>query len=66
MVDSKIGLFADVCVLYTGSSREDDVVAIQSDLNALNCWAQLNKMELNVGKFKRCKCILIVHSLFFC
>jgi Reverse transcriptase (RNA-dependent DNA polymerase)/Endonuclease-reverse transcriptase len=52
VVDSKIRLFADDCVLYREISSEDDAVAIQADLTALNNWVQINKMGLNVGKCK--------------
>ena len=52
VVESKIRLFADDCVLYREITRDADKVAIQKDLTALNNWVQLNKMGLNVGKCK--------------
>ena len=51
---SKLGLYADDCVIYKTIYNKDDNIALQNDLSALSDWARIWKMNFNVDK-----CILL-------
>jgi hypothetical protein len=52
VVNSKIRLFADDCVLYNEIRDTGDNDRMQEDLCALDKWVQTNRMGLNVSKCK--------------
>ena len=54
ITSSKLGLFADDCVIYRTIYNKDDSIALQNDLSALSDWARIWQMNFNVDK-----CILL-------
>ena len=44
--------FADDTRVAKGIISEDDVIALQSDLQAIYRWAEVNNMEFNSPKFE--------------
>lgn len=51
-VTSHIHLFADDCVLFREISNDNDLLTLQSDLNAISVWCKTWVMELNTNKCK--------------
>jgi hypothetical protein len=51
-IKSKIKLFADDCIVYSGILNVNDIKKLQTDLNRLGDWAVENKMKLNPNKSK--------------
>jgi ribonucleases P/MRP protein subunit RPP40 len=49
-ISSQIRLFADDVVLYREIRSEEDRVILQSDLDVIVAWCQVNNMELNYSK----------------
>ena len=54
VVSSKLGLFADDCVIYKTIFTNDDSAALQKDLATLSDWARIWQMSFNVDK-----CVLL-------
>ena len=57
ITSSKLGLFADDCVIYKTIYSKDDGIALQNNLSALYDWARIWQMNFNIDK-----CILWSHS----
>ena len=60
-IKTKIRLFADDCVLYKYIKTVGDTLSLQGDLDELERWVEINKMELNINKcnsmvFNRSRC----------
>ena len=53
-ISSKLGLFADDCVIYKTIFTGDDSAALQKDLATLSDWARIWQMSFNVDK-----CVLL-------
>lgn len=51
-VSSHIHLFADDCVLFREITCDNDIICLQSDLNAISVWCEAWRMELNINKCK--------------
>lgn len=51
-VSSSIHLFADDCVFFREITTNDDIHALQSDINAISNWCSTWQMKLNVKKCK--------------
>lgn len=49
---SNIHLFADDCVIFREINNDNDVTALQSDINAISNWCEQWLMELNTTKCK--------------
>ena len=58
---SKLGLFADDCVIYKTIYNKDDTITLQKDLSTLSDWARIWQMNFNVDK-----CILLRFTLGVC
>ena len=54
ITSSKLGIFADDCVIYKTIYNRDDGIALQNDLSTLSDWAKVWQMNFNVDK-----CILL-------
>ena len=54
VTSSKLGLFADDCVIYKTIFTNDDSAALQKDLATLSDWARIWQMSFNVDK-----CVLL-------
>jgi len=49
---SKIRLFADDCIIYRTILNIEDVEKLQTDLDRLGEWAEVNEMIINPNKSK--------------
>jgi len=58
-LSSSLKLFADDCLLYREISCDEDVAALQRDLNTLSNWSQIWQMRFNVLKCVTLKCYRI-------
>ena len=54
IISSKLGLFADDCVIYKTIYNKDDSITLQKDLSTLSDWARIWQMNFNIDK-----CILL-------
>ena len=52
MVQSRVHLFADDCLIYRTIHSELDHIALQNDLNNLVTWASKWQMDFNISKCK--------------
>ena len=50
ITSSKLGLFADDCVIYKTIYSKDDSIALQNNLSALSDWARIWQMNFNIDK----------------
>ena len=50
ITSSKLGLFADDCVIYKTIYSKDDSIALQNNLSALSDWARIRQMNFNIDK----------------
>ena len=50
ITSSKLGLFADDCVIYKTIYSTDDSIALQNNLSALSDWARIWQMNFNIDK----------------
>jgi hypothetical protein len=52
IIESKIRLFADGCIIYIEIVNDYDVEKLEIDLNRLGDWAVVNEMKINPNKSK--------------
>ena len=50
ITSSKLGLFADDCVIYKTIYSKDDSIALQNNLSALSDWARIWQMNFIIDK----------------
>ena len=50
ITSSKLGLFADDCVIYKTIYSKDDSIALQNNLSAVSDWARIWQMNFNIDK----------------
>ena len=50
ITSSKLGLFADDCVIYKTIYSKNDDVALQNNLSALSDWARIWQINFNIDK----------------
>ena len=60
-VKSKVRLFADDTVIYLIVKSADDCIQLQKDLQSLEKWEKVWKMEFNIAKCKNYKAIQAHH-----
>ena len=51
-MDSRVRLFADVCIIYRKITNNHDIEKLQKDLDTLGEWAIENGEKINLGKSK--------------